>query len=214
MLKFDIVDHMIDASKMENAAMRLRCPAEGDESNQVFNGVDSTIQQSPNTFTEQVKPNQENPINMEQLSNIHHHPKKTRLEQLLEEYKDTPTSDEAVVKSKPRQEFMLNKMKLHNPNEGRGGKSKGMEIVTDMSEIDKLDEGKPWHRLDNWTRKSKLQEYAGRKSLEDDVSLEIMVEELLEKYRQGRYRKKSEVEYDIQTNQIVRIIEAYGVRLV
>ena len=194
MMEFDIVDVMQEAAKTANQAMRQRVP-------------EPTLP-SPNSVDE-----------AEPLPTKSTTKPKTRLEKLLEEYQqqDTETETETeitqpVANGQPsneskRSQYMLSKMEFR----GKGGKRPSettqpeMDLVVDMSDIDRLDDGKPWFRLDNWTKKAKLKQYAEERSLADGLPVGDTVQELLDLYAQGKFRKQSEVVYDTVTNRIISL---------
>ena len=83
-----------------------------------------------------------------------------------------------------------------------------VDVVTDMSEIEDLDRGKTWRQLDDYLKRKRLTEYARRREAEGGTGGtggSSLVEQLLEEFRKGKYRKTNEVVYDVTLGQIVEI---------
>ena len=192
-MEYDIVDVMHDVVKTENANMsqRVERPL-----------TDITITPSPDIQSESTETKPKS---------------KTRLELLLEEYQQQdPGSDNSSVNPTPapvgagkkptdarRSQYMLSKMEFRGREKTETVDN--MDLVVDMGDIDRLDHGKPWHRLDNWTKKSKLKEFAAKRSAEIGESVTSVTDTLLSQYAQGRFKKQSEVVYNIDTNTITSI---------
>ena len=182
MMEFDIVDVMHDVSRMENEAMVNRVPEPLKTKPETINTLVSS-----NTITNPNKP-------------------LTRLEKLLSEY-DTETNEPVVQVSSTKgnsSSYMLSKMEFRG-NRRSPPTVPEMDIITNMDDLAQLEEGKPWFRLDNWTKKQKLREFASEKSAVEGLPLQDTIQELMDLYEKGFFHKKNEVNYDIITNKIVSL---------
>jgi hypothetical protein len=184
MMEFDIVDKLQDTVRTENTAMRLRVPEP-----EVELVTKSNDELPPKTTNSLGKP-------------------LTRLEKLLEEYNETPEPNSTVSNSESVSHgYMLSKMEFRGKGKHTVSSIKPpeMDLVTNMDDIDRLDDGKPWSRLDNWTKKSKLKEFARGKSITEGLPIQDTMQELLDLYENGHFHKKHEVEYDTTTNKIISL---------
>ena len=84
---------------------------------------------------------------------------------------------------------------------------KPVDIVTDISEIDDLDKGKTWKQLDNFMKRKRLREYGEWYKTHNDCAdtEEDIVQVLLQKFREGNYRKTNELTYDAELGRITAI---------
>lgn len=84
---------------------------------------------------------------------------------------------------------------------------KQVDIVTDISEIDDLDRGKTWKQLDNFMKRKRLREYGEWYKIHNDCAdaEEDIVQVLLQKFREGKYRKTNELTYDAELGRITAI---------
>ena len=69
-----------------------------------------------------------------------------------------------------------------------------MDIIENLDEIDKLDDGKQWKQLDNWMKQKKLKEYAQKNNQN--------LEKIINLFHKGEFRKTSQVNYDANTGEI------------
>lgn len=77
---------------------------------------------------------------------------------------------------------------------------KPMVLINDFSEIDNLDKGKPWKRLDNWMRKKCLIEYAKRNNLNKQHT-----DIILNLFESGEFKLTSEVQYNAIDGKIIKL---------
>lgn len=193
MMEYDTVDVMHDVVKTENDNMSQRVERPLTE-------ITMTHNPDIQSVSAETKPKS-----------------KTRLELLLEEYQqqdpgpdnssDKPTPVTVVAEKKPpdvrRSKYMLSKMEFRGREKTETVDN--MDLVVDMGDIDRLDHGKPWNRLDNWTKKSKLKEFATKRSAETGEPVTDVTDSLLSQYAQGMFKKQSEVVYNVDTNTITSI---------
>lgn len=79
-------------------------------------------------------------------------------------------------------------------------KEEEMDLITSFDQIDGIDEGKPWKKLDAWLRKKKLMEYLEEHNLNDDERGVLM-----EKLKKGGLNSTKKVNYDSVLGKIIAI---------
>ena len=77
---------------------------------------------------------------------------------------------------------------------------KEMIIINDFTEIDNLDKGKPWKRLDNWMRKKCINEYITRNNLDEHHKNAI-----LNLFQNGEFKATANVDYDAVEGKISKL---------
>ena len=79
-------------------------------------------------------------------------------------------------------------------------KEEKMDIITSFDQIDGIDDGKTWKKLDAWLRKKKLLAYMDSNNISEEDRLI-----LLEKLKKGGLNSSKKVEYDSVAGKIIAI---------
>lgn len=80
-------------------------------------------------------------------------------------------------------------------------KEEEMDIITSFDQIDCIDDGKPWKKLDAWLRKKKLLQYLDEHELSNEER-----DMLLEKLKKGGLNSSKKVDYDHVQGKIIAIL--------
>lgn len=79
-------------------------------------------------------------------------------------------------------------------------KEEAIDIITSFDQIDGIDDGKPWKKLDAWLRKKKLLAYIDNNNICDEDRVV-----LLEKLKKGGLNSSKKVNYDSVAGKIIAI---------
>lgn len=80
-------------------------------------------------------------------------------------------------------------------------KEEEMDIITSFDQIDGIDDGKPWKKLDAWLRKKKLLQYLDEHNLPEEER-----EILMDKLKKGGLNSSKKVNYDHVQGKIIEIL--------
>ena len=138
----------------------------------------------------------ENPdINNSNSSNINSSNINSKSVKTSKSYKNTGNYELGKFKSR---------MKTHedkrNINKDPTLVKKTMLLINDFSEIDNMDKGKPWKRLDNWMKKKCLIEYTKRENFSDENTTIV-----LNLFESGEFKLTSEVQYNAIDGKIIKL---------
>ena len=74
------------------------------------------------------------------------------------------------------------------------------KVITDFDEIENLDKGKPWKRLDNWMKLKYLKEYAITQNKDANY-----IKLIIKLFNTGEFKLTQSVEYDAANGCIIQI---------
>lgn len=139
-------------------------------------------------------------IEQEQHTTRKQEKKERRAQEDLERFNSTLAYVEKQRKERLETGVIASTSKQHR--RGSPSKTRKVDLITDMSEIDELDHGKTWRQLDDYMKRKKLQEYAVRHR---DMTGDDITTQLLTKFRKGGFRRTSDLTYDVGTGMITEL---------
>lgn len=85
-------------------------------------------------------------------------------------------------------------------------KEKNQEWIHDFSQLDELEKGKPWNRLDMWKKKQLMKQYL-KAFLPEDPHKAATIKSYMKRLQEGEFKTKKQVVYDVEEGRILKLIE-------
>lgn len=85
-------------------------------------------------------------------------------------------------------------------------REKNQEWIHDFSQLDELDKGKPWNRLDMWKKRQLMKQYL-QAFLPEESNKAFTIKTYMKRLQEGDFKTKKQVAYDSQEGRILKLIE-------